>query len=90
MNPSAVPESEVRAREAQLKARHPKLTACRVSIEERPPHRYECRRYNVRLDLVVAGHELVINREHDDDPAAALGAAFEAAGRALRPFQPDA
>lgn len=83
-------EAEARAQEDELKARHPKLTACRVSIQERPPHRFECRRYNVRLDLVVAGHELVINREHDDDPAAALGAAFEAARRALRPFQPNA
>ena len=83
-------DAEARAQEAELKARHPNLTACRVSIEERAPRPYECRRYNVRLDLVVAGHELVINREHDEDPAAALGAAFEAARRALRPFQPNA
>lgn len=69
---------------------HAPQATCRVTLEERPARRYECRRYHARLDISFAGHELVIDREHDDDPAAALGAAFEAASQALRPFQRNA
>ena len=59
------------------------MRECRVNIEDRPSHLYECRRFNVRLDIAIGGDEIVLNREHDDDPAAALDDAFAAAHRQL-------
>jgi hypothetical protein len=41
----------------------------------------------VRLDLALEGRALVINREHDEDAAAALGAAFDAANRELQALE---
>ena len=76
-------DADIRRREAQLKSRHPRVTVCRVSVEDRPPRLYERKRFNARLHIDFAGHQLVINREHDDDPAAALLEAFAAAEREL-------
>lgn len=80
-------DARISERSAELRARHPGVRDCRVSIADRVPHAYECRRYNVRLDIAVDGHELVINRENDDDPAVALEQAFAAAHRQLDTLQ---
>lgn len=80
-------ESGIREQEARLRASHPRLTRCQVNIEDRPPHRYERKRFNVRLDLALDDRALVINREHDEDAAAALGAAFDAANRELQALE---
>jgi hypothetical protein len=76
-------DARIHRRSAELRERHPGVRDCRVSVADRVPHAYECRRYNVRLDIAVQGRELVINRESDDDPALALEAAFAAAHRQL-------
>lgn len=76
-------DAMIHSRTEDLRARHPGVRDCRVSIADRVPHAYECRRYNVRLDIAVDGRELVINRENDDDPAVALEQAFAAAHRQL-------
>ena len=59
-------ESDIGRREAELKARHPRVMACRAWVEDR---------------------QLLINREHDDDPLAALREAFAAADRELDALQ---
>jgi hypothetical protein len=76
-------EARIRKHEADLTSRHPCVTACRVSVEDRPPHLYERRRFNVRLDIGLSRHEIVVNREHDEDPGSALLVAFEAANQQL-------
>jgi hypothetical protein len=72
---------------AELRRAYPDLGRCEAFLQDRPPHRYERRRFNVRLEFDCAGRSLVINREHDDDPAAALEQAFEAARWALAAAQ---
>lgn len=67
--------------ESELRQRHPGYD-CHVTVEEREPHAYERRRFNVRLD-VSGKRALVVNREHDADPAAALADAFSEANREL-------
>jgi hypothetical protein len=71
------------ARAAELRRAYPAVQRCEALLEDRPPHRYERRRFNVRLEIDCAGRSFVINREHDDDPAAALEQAFDAARRTL-------
>ena len=70
--------TSIQEHSATLRSRHPTVRECRVNIEDRPSHLYECRRFNVRLDIAIGGDEIVLNREHDDDPAAALDDAFAA------------
>ena len=68
---------------ARLRRAYPALRRCEALLEDRPPHRYERRRFNVRLEIDCAGRSFVINREHDDDPGAALEQAFAAARSSL-------
>lgn len=75
-------EPSIRELEAELKQRHAG-SDCRVTVEDRPPHAYERKRFNVRLDVSLDGRSFVVNREHDDDPGAALREAFNAAGKQL-------
>jgi dienelactone hydrolase len=74
--------ARIRGLEARLRQRHPGLD-CRVTLEDRVPHAYERRRFNVRLDVCSEGRSMVVNREHDHDPALALREAFAAAHRQL-------
>ena len=63
---------------------HPRLTSCRVMVEEASrgvPH--------VRLDVGLPGNDLVVNREAPDNPAnhdlaSAVRDAFDVARRQLR------
>lgn len=75
-------EPSIRELETDLKQRHPG-TDCRVTVEDRPPHAYERKRFNVRLDVSLDRRSFVVNREHDDDPGQALREAFNAAGEQL-------
>lgn len=75
-------DARVRGLETRLKERHPG-SDCHATIEERAPHAYERRRFNVRLDVALGSRSFVVNREHDDDAGAALRAAFGAANRQL-------
>jgi pimeloyl-ACP methyl ester carboxylesterase len=75
-------EPRLRDYEARLKARHPGAD-CRVTLQDRPPHAHERKRFNVRLDVSFGERSFVVNREHDDDAAEALRAAFDAASAQL-------
>lgn len=77
--PTETFSSAAEQRAAHLRSAYPELGRCEVTLRDRPPRRYERKRYNVRLDLDYAGRQLVINREHERDPLAALLEAFEAA-----------
>lgn len=74
--------ARIRELEARLRQRHPG-SDCRVTLEDRVPHAYERRRFNARLDVCRDGTSMVVNREHDHDPAVALREAFAAAHRQL-------
>jgi len=76
-------QERIGAREARLRSLYGNVTGCRVTTEDRPPRAFERKRFNVRVEISVAGHDLVINREDDDDPERALDAAFTAAERQL-------
>ena len=48
-------ELDIRRRETQLKSHHPRVTGCRVSVEDRPPRPYERKRFNARRSSVGSG-----------------------------------
>lgn len=59
------------------------ITHCRVVAESRHKHSHKDRMYNVRIDVSVPRHLLVINREAEPTLNAAIDKAFDAAERRL-------
>ena len=89
--PSEAIEARVRERVARLERHHKRITDCRVVIEA--PHRRHRhgKLYQLRIDVVVPGGELVINNAtHDkhahEDVYVAIRDAFEAMERKLAQF----
>jgi ribosomal subunit interface protein len=85
---SAAIEAKVRERVARLERYYDRIIGCRVMIEA--PHRRHQHGtiYHVRVDVVVPGGELVVNREpaehhQHEDLYVAIRDAFDAAQRRL-------
>jgi cold shock CspA family protein len=73
---------------ARLEKTYDQITGCHVVIAQPHRHHREGRLYSVRVDLVVPGSEIVINRNHPADHAhedvyVALRDSFDAARRRL-------
>jgi cold shock CspA family protein/ribosome-associated translation inhibitor RaiA len=73
---------------AQLETFSDRITGCHVVVAQPHRHHREGRLYSVRVDLVVPGGEIVVNRDHHLDHAhedvfVALRDAFDAARRRL-------
>lgn len=76
-------EAAIRERTAKLEAFYPRMTSCHVVVEESRRHKHQGRLFNLRIDMRVPGHELVVNRDSDEDAFVALRDAFDAAKRML-------
>ena len=76
-------EARIRAKAAKLEEFHPHIMSCHIVVEEVDRHRHQGKQFSVRLDLRVPGHEVVVDRDHDEDIYVALRDAFNAAGRQL-------
>jgi ribosomal subunit interface protein len=76
-------EDNVRQKAAKLDEFHPNVTGCDVTIEEQRRHHRQGHWFNVCLVVRVPGHELVVNRDHDEDPYVAVRDAFAALERRL-------
>jgi ribosome-associated translation inhibitor RaiA len=76
-------EARIRRLFARLECHHPAILGCRVVVEA--PHRamHQGVQFVVRLDLKVPAGEIIVNRDHHEDPHVALRDAFNAAGRQL-------
>ena len=89
MDPSPAIEANIRERAARLDRFHGRITGCHVVVEA--PHRRHAKGklYTVRVDLVVPGGEIVVNRgAHDrhahEDVFVAIRDAFSATQRRLK------
>jgi ribosome-associated translation inhibitor RaiA len=76
-------EARLRERAAKLDVFHPNITGCQITIEEQRRHHRQGRWFNVRLEVRVPGHGIVVNRDHHEDPYVAARDAFDAATRRL-------
>ena len=86
--PSEAIEEKIRQRAEKLERVNGRITSCHVVIEA--PHRHHKKgfSYNVRIDLTLPGHEIVVNREpalrsSHRDLHVAVRDAFDAAHRQL-------
>ncbi|HVB48491.1 MAG TPA: HPF/RaiA family ribosome-associated protein [Burkholderiales bacterium] len=76
-------EARIRERATALEEFFPHIVSCRVVVEEESRHKQQGRMLTVRVDLHLPGHELAVNREHDQDPFVAVRDAFDALRRQL-------
>lgn len=72
----------------QLESLYGRITGCHVVVAQPHRHHREGRAYSVRIELVVPGADIVVNRDHHperahDDPLVALRDAFLAVRRRL-------
>jgi ribosomal subunit interface protein len=86
MSQSEALETRIRSKAAKLEEFHPNITGCTVTIEEQRRHQQQGHWFNVRVVVRVPDHEIVVNRDHDEDPYVALRDAFDAVTRRLEEF----
>jgi cold shock CspA family protein/ribosome-associated translation inhibitor RaiA len=80
-------EADVRERIAGLGRYYERITSCVVTIDvPRRRRKSDALQYRVRIDLVVPGGELVINRQPDNELRTAVQDAFAAARRRLQDY----
>jgi ribosome-associated translation inhibitor RaiA len=77
-------EGEIRERVARLEQLHERMIGCRVVVG--CPHRgpTKGKTYEVRIDMQLPGHEIVVSREPVGDLRVALNEAFDVARRRLK------
>ena len=81
---SAALDEEIRRRAAKLETFHPRLVACRVTVERIAAHQRQGQSFQVHLDVSAPGQpELVVDRAHGEDLAVAVREAFDAMARKL-------
>jgi ribosomal subunit interface protein len=77
-------ETHIRQKVEKLAEFHPRITSCRVTVEESAKHHHQQgRQFQVRVDVRVPQHEIVATRDRDEDVYVALRDAFDAAKRQL-------
>jgi ribosomal subunit interface protein len=76
-------DARIRDKAAKLEEFHPRITSCRVVVEQCDRHRHQGKQFTVKLDIRVPRHEIAVNRDHHEDVYVALRDAFNAAGRKL-------
>lgn len=76
-------EARIREKAAKLEEFHPRITGCRVIVEELHKHHHQGRHFQVSVDVRVPGKEVVANRAHHEDAYVALRDAFDAAKRQI-------
>jgi ribosomal subunit interface protein len=80
-------EARIREKAAKLEEFNPRITSCRVTVEESRKHHHQGRHFQVSLDVRVPGKEIVVNHAHHEDAYVALRDAFDAARRQLKEIE---
>ena len=86
MESSAALDDAVRDRAAKLEQFHPRITSCRVVIEQPAHHKRKGKEFVVRVDVTAPGGEVAVTRDHHEDVYVALRDAFDVARRKLEDF----
>lgn len=88
MDPSPALEARIRQRAEALEHFFDRITACHVTVECQHPRHHQGNLFEVRIDLVVPGREIVIGRDRGinhahEDAHVAVRDAFDALRRRL-------
>lgn len=78
-------EARIRENAAKLEQLVPRITSCRVALEEVEKHTRQGREFSVHVEVHAPGHEQAISTlHHHEDVYVALRDAFDAARRQLQ------
>jgi ribosomal subunit interface protein len=88
MDPSPALEARIRQRAEEFERFFDRITSCRVIVERVNRRHQQGNLFEVKIDLLLPGNELVVGREHranhaHEDPYVAVRDAFDAARRLL-------
>ena len=91
MPPSEAIEAHIREKAAKLDLFFDRIMTCRIVVEARHRRHHKGKLYHVRIDMIVPGGELVVNREPTKHAAhadlyVAIRDALEGAGRKLQDY----
>lgn len=81
VEPTPALEAAARDKAAALDRFNPSIMSCRVTVELADRHRHQGKTFRVRIDVTVPGHEMSVDRVHDEDAYVALRDAFDDARR---------
>jgi len=76
-------DARIREDATRLEEFYRSIISCHVVVEEQGRHQQQGRWFNVRIVVSVPGHELIVNRDHDEDVYVALRDAFASLTRRL-------
>jgi ribosomal subunit interface protein len=80
---SATLETHIRTKSEKIKQFYTNLTSCRIVVEFEQKHKHRGKLYNIRIDVMVPGKELVTTKKSDEDVYVAIRDAFDAIIRQL-------
>lgn len=83
MPPSPAMDARILELAGKLEDLHPKITSCRVVVNEADKHKSKGNQFEVRLDVHVPGREIVATNQRHEDAYAAVTAAFDVVVRQL-------
>lgn len=79
-------EAHIRTKAQKLDEFFNHIMSCRVVVDMPHKHHQQGKQFNVRIDIGVAGSEIVVNRDHAEDVYVALRDAFDAAKRQVEEY----
>jgi len=79
-------DSHIREKAQKLQHFYEHLLDCRVVVCIPHKHKHQGKTFNVRIDMVVPGCELVVNHDSSEEVFVALRDAFDAAIRRLEEY----
>ncbi|MBI2317839.1 MAG: ribosome-associated translation inhibitor RaiA [Betaproteobacteria bacterium] len=86
MDHSDALDQHIRDKVAKIERIYPRLMGCRVVAEHQDRHKQQGKHFAVRVDLTLPGKEIVVTRQHAEDPYVALRDAFDAAKRQVEEY----
>jgi len=84
---SAALETHIREKVQHLETVFPHLQSCDVTVDQPHKHHHQGRGFEVRINVIVPGGELVVNHQSNEDAYIAIRDAFDAAKRKLQDFE---
>lgn len=79
-------EAHIREKVNKLENFFDRLVSCNVVVEMPHKHHHQGKEFNVRINIGVPGSDIVVNRDHHEDPYVAVRDAFDAAKRQLEDY----
>jgi ribosomal subunit interface protein len=79
-------ETHIRDKTDKLEEFFDRIISCHVVVEMPHKHHNQGKQFKVRIDIVVPGSEIVVNRDHAEDVYVALRDGFDAAKRKLEDY----